>query len=482
MEKEHLRGILKKIYDKKEYIIIGLLIFISVLVLFRNLGSSTLNDWDESWYAENALEILKTHDWSVMRYGGNIDYYYGKGPLGAWLVALSFIIFGVNEFALRFFPAFFGVLTVVLLYLFGKEISGRKTGVIAAVLLLINKGYIGYHCAGTGDFDSMMIFFMILTLYLFYISEKYDKKLLIIPMFFVIALNFMVKTVLAFLPLFTILLYLLITRKLRSYKNKYSLYGIITFLIVTLPGLILYFIVDKKNFYHTLFYHTLTRFTETFFFEAPWYYYIGIILGHVRMFFFIIFLISVIYSLYLIKKKNHKNLLIFLYIFFAFTVFSVSRTKLFWYIFPLYPAISLLSADFITAIKIKPKTLRMIAVILFIILITFCLLDSFNFKNIINKDKNALVVIKNQDFFKGINTTIYYHDIFNNDSKPSVYFYLSKNYNGFVKHYYGDIQELSINKGDYIVTFQKDRIEYLKNDSNYTLALEDEDMNVFRKN
>ena len=77
--------------------------------------------------------------------------------------------FGVNEFALRFWSALFGAGTIVLVFLFGKEIGNNSVGVFSALLLSTNVLFIGYSRARTGDYDAMVTFFITLSLYFFFI-------------------------------------------------------------------------------------------------------------------------------------------------------------------------------------------------------------------------------------------------------------------------------------------------------------------------
>lgn len=51
-----------------------------------------------------------------------------------WLGAISAKIFGLNEFAIRLPSVLFGVLSVLAIYLVGKEIFNKKVGLIAAFL------------------------------------------------------------------------------------------------------------------------------------------------------------------------------------------------------------------------------------------------------------------------------------------------------------------------------------------------------------
>jgi 4-amino-4-deoxy-L-arabinose transferase-like glycosyltransferase len=57
-----------------DYFIITLISLISLFIIF-NHGFPTFLDWDESRHGENALEILKTNDWIVLKYGGQPDLY-----------------------------------------------------------------------------------------------------------------------------------------------------------------------------------------------------------------------------------------------------------------------------------------------------------------------------------------------------------------------------------------------------------------------
>jgi uncharacterized membrane protein len=52
------------------------------------------------------------------------------------------LVFGHNEFAMRFVPAVFGTLTIPLFYLIGKEFCNDTTGIIAAALLTVSSFHV----------------------------------------------------------------------------------------------------------------------------------------------------------------------------------------------------------------------------------------------------------------------------------------------------------------------------------------------------
>ena len=52
-----------------------------------------------------------------------------------WISALSACIFGLNEFAIRLPSVFFGVLTILVIYLLGKEIFNRRVGLLSTFFI-----------------------------------------------------------------------------------------------------------------------------------------------------------------------------------------------------------------------------------------------------------------------------------------------------------------------------------------------------------
>src|SRR5512138_226349 len=81
---------------------------------FQFLGRIPLIDPDEGRYAEIPREMLERGDF-ITPYLNYVKY-FEKPPLHYWLNAISFGIFGENEFAARFPGALMGLLTVLLTY------------------------------------------------------------------------------------------------------------------------------------------------------------------------------------------------------------------------------------------------------------------------------------------------------------------------------------------------------------------------------
>ena len=84
------------------------LFLVAALLLFLGNASLLVTDSVESNYALTAKEMVLSGDWlSPQIYG---HYWYDKPIMFYWLTALGFKLFGITEFAARFFPAVFGML------------------------------------------------------------------------------------------------------------------------------------------------------------------------------------------------------------------------------------------------------------------------------------------------------------------------------------------------------------------------------------
>src|SRR5262245_31311082 len=102
---------------------------VAALVFFANLGSTRLWDQDEAFFARTAVEMQQRHDWVVPYFNGEL--FAHKPPFMFWMMRISFVLFGQNEFATRFWSAVFGVFTSLLVYHLGKRMFNARVGLYA---------------------------------------------------------------------------------------------------------------------------------------------------------------------------------------------------------------------------------------------------------------------------------------------------------------------------------------------------------------
>ena len=148
----------KSIYN---YLLIALL---SMIFFIPYLGDVHLFDWDEINFAEAAREMLVTGDYLTVR----IDYkpFHEKPPLFIWLQALSMHAFGVNEFAARLPNAVTGIITLLLLYGFGKKIFDERFGLLWVIAYI--GSFLPHFYFKSGIIDPVFNLFIFLSIYFSY--------------------------------------------------------------------------------------------------------------------------------------------------------------------------------------------------------------------------------------------------------------------------------------------------------------------------
>jgi 4-amino-4-deoxy-L-arabinose transferase-like glycosyltransferase len=117
--------------------IIGVLILFAV-VYAGSLFSPGMQDDADSTHAEAAREMLVTHDFVTLKINGN--RYLEKAPLMYWAVALSYLIFGVNEFAAHL-PIALSILLLVLLAMhWARRAFGGRASIYAGMFITTTAG------------------------------------------------------------------------------------------------------------------------------------------------------------------------------------------------------------------------------------------------------------------------------------------------------------------------------------------------------
>src|SRR3990172_13157368 len=324
---------------------------LSILLFFFQLGGPSLFDVDEAVYAESAREMIETGDWITPQY--NYANRYDKPILFYWLISAAYRLFGVSEFAARFWSAVFGCGIVVMSYYFLCRVGDRRWGVMSAIILATSLEVILLsHAAIT---DMTLTLFMTASLFCFFLGhtagEGSDGRWWYWGFYLNMALAVLTKgPVGAVLPGLVILLFLFYTGRVREgIREMRPFSGGAIFLLVALPWYLIEIGVNGWEYIDAFFIkHNFTRYTgEVSGHGAPIYYFIPVIL--LAFFPWSAFLpYSLIRSFRLKRSKNHythKDLAILFASLWFLTVlvfFSISKTKLPGYILPLAPAIAIL--------------------------------------------------------------------------------------------------------------------------------------------
>lgn len=137
--------------------------FVRLLLSF----SVPLTDTTEARYADIARMMAQSNDWITPWFAPG-EPFWGKPPLSFWFQALSFKLFGINEFAPRFPALLFTAITAALIYRGSGFVStvsapGQKTVGLLAVLIFLSMA-LPFVSAGTVMTDPYLVAATTLTL------------------------------------------------------------------------------------------------------------------------------------------------------------------------------------------------------------------------------------------------------------------------------------------------------------------------------
>jgi 4-amino-4-deoxy-L-arabinose transferase-like glycosyltransferase len=142
--------------------ILGAALLLRVINLDADPSALISRDFitDEGWWAHNARNALFFGEWRIDEYNLGLNSAY----LFNLLLYLVFRMFGIGFTTLRMLSALGGWLTVVLLFLLVRREINTRAAVFASALLAFSNLHIVY--SRTGFTESVMVFFLALTLWL----------------------------------------------------------------------------------------------------------------------------------------------------------------------------------------------------------------------------------------------------------------------------------------------------------------------------
>lgn len=363
-----------ELFNKKSVLILVLILFSGSLFLI-GLGAMPLTDPDEVFYAETAKEMLERGEFLTPYIFSKPQF--EKPPLYYWLVILGFRAFGVNEFSARVASSILGIFGVIGIYLLGKTLVNKRTGFFAGIILATSIIYLVLSRACVTDI-ALGVFTLYAFLFFFY---GYLNKLGRLKWYMLSAL-FLGLSVLTkgpvgvFLPVLIVTIYLILAKETKRIKEMPILSGLLVFLAVSLPWYLLAYKVHGSAFIDEFFgFHNVIRFLHP---EHKigdvFYYYVPVVIAGFLP--WSAFLPLGIWQVFTEGERRIRKTNLFLVTWFLviFVFFSISRTKLPTYIFPLYPALALLVARVWDAFLDKALTQKMnkfmnISLYLFIALI-----------------------------------------------------------------------------------------------------------------
>ncbi|MBT3508911.1 MAG: glycosyltransferase family 39 protein [Nitrospina sp.] len=209
------------------------LVFCFIALTYK-LGGVPPYHSDENFYVESSRNMVESGDYLTPVY--NDKKRFAKPILYYWMVSISYKIFGVSLDSARLTSAFFGSLTIGLLYLISCRLFEGRIGFYS--ILILPSTFLHFQISRWATTDIVMSFFILLSLYYFVRSFQSDfKKRSEIYLFYVaMSLGFMVKGPPAILIPGIIALVFIVTTKRWEFSPQFRIgQGIIIFLLLVLP-------------------------------------------------------------------------------------------------------------------------------------------------------------------------------------------------------------------------------------------------------
>ena len=337
------------------------LVLISWIAFFWNLGVMGVMDKTEALFVEVAHQVYLTDDWITPRW--NWQTFFDYPIWGYWMVALSFKLFGVSEWAARLPVALTAIALVALsfytLRYFGlngqdEQLETRQKWIRAWIgtgIVALNPGWVGWGRTSVTDmFLSSAIAMAMLSFFLGYAQPDKPKVqqrwYLVAPVFAAIAV--LAKgPVGLLLPALAISIFLIYVGQFWQVLREIKLIAMIgIFLVITVPWYGLAAQVNGAEFIGTFFgFSNFQRFTSVLYRHAgPWYFYLPYCF--ILLFPWSLFLPLTIARLQFWRKKvwastpRNRQLGLFCFVWFMVILvfFSAAATKLPGYILPIVPA------------------------------------------------------------------------------------------------------------------------------------------------
>ena len=316
------------------------------MLFFWRLGAIPLMGLDEGLYSECSREMLASGDYVVPTCNGGT--FFDKPPIAYWLQAGSMSAFGVNSFAARLPSAVEELLLVGLTVFLGTRLFSRRAGLMAGFALA--SSILAAGLARMAILDAAFTLAITASLGAFLLAHlRLAPRWWYLLFWAAMGLSVMIKGPAGAVLILTIIaVFLLIRREPQAFSRTMPIAGVLVFLAVAVPWYALVqhqtggaflreFVIHQniqralgRDFQHNMpFWFYLPVYLVLFF---PWSVFLPAALGQSKK--------RVIEKTP--KVEDTARVFLTVWIAVVFCVFSVFKSKLPAYIFPVYPASALL--------------------------------------------------------------------------------------------------------------------------------------------
>jgi outer membrane protein assembly factor BamB len=334
-------------------------------IFFINLGSGHLWATDEQTYSQWAFHMFKSGDYMTPWARGEVLMVIAKPPLYMWLMSLSFQVFGVNNFAARFWSPIFGALSLVVVFFLGKNLyNSRVVGFLSAVVLGTFTTF--YVFARHAMLDVTLVFFILASIYFLVLSDKRESAntyAALSGLFF--GLAFMTKQVAAFLIPLIAFGYFTMTGRIRVlFTKRFALFLGVGILVFS-PWLIYMILTYGSDFWESFFVFSgiMRASTPIEGHVGGYFFYFSYLVNNENLLWVVLVPFAAGLSVFnSLRKHAEEDILILTWMLTVILLFTFVQSKLEWYILPAFPAFAIAISSFLHQLSKKIKVaIRLLA-------------------------------------------------------------------------------------------------------------------------
>jgi 4-amino-4-deoxy-L-arabinose transferase-like glycosyltransferase len=323
------------------------LVAVAGILFFAGLGRLPLLEPDEGRNAEVAREMLTSGNLITPHF--NTLVYLDKPAVYFWLVAASFRLWGVTEWAARFPSALMALATMLLTWFLARRMFGGAAGLRAGIMLATTPLVLAYSRLVIFDMTLAFLVTVAMASFWFAAASGYRRPWLDVILFAAMGLATITKGPVGFLlPLLSILAYQAARGQFRELKRLRWGLGLVVFLAAALPWFIAVSVRNPDFPRYALWEESLKRFaTGSTRRGGSFFYYVPVYLG--GFFPWSLFLLFAGWNRLKrwreLRQETHKPVVFLLaWAVVIFVFFSISRSKLPGYFLPATVPLSLLMA------------------------------------------------------------------------------------------------------------------------------------------
>lgn len=314
---------------------------------------------DEVFYTQSAKEMIAHHSWLTPYIFDRPQF--EKPILFYWLLVIAIKFFGLTAFAARFWPAFFGIIGVLVTYWFSFMLFRNKSlSFLSGFILASSVIYVALSRAVLTDMVFSMWVVFSLAFFYFGYSNPRAKRIGIILCFFFSGLAVLTKGMLGIVfPFGTIILFLYYNHNLNFLKDRSLFWAAGLLALIVIPWHYVMIKMYGSEFINEYWFNVhLRRIIEAEHKKSnTWYFYIVTVVA--GTFPWSLWLVPA--AIFVFKKsgrqlinraksesvssrEENKSQLVFLlvWILVVFLVMQTAQSKLASYIFPLFPAVAII--------------------------------------------------------------------------------------------------------------------------------------------